>query len=526
MRRYSNLFQTVLLALLGIVLIIQLAYSLRWQITLDEAPLLYESFLMQQGRMPYRDIFDFQMPGAFLVYAALGLISGFRDLPLRIIDIVIFIALSSFTFAFMKKFGTAPALAAVFLFGLKYMQGGAYMSLQREYLLLFLIVIVLWMNLRGEANWRIRFLSGILFGIASIIKPHAAIGLLPIFFFDLADLVKQSKLTRESASSTCGSSASSEVELLDSANKVNVSPLRASALILLPLGIGFFIPILLAILWLAWTGALLPFMNIALNYWGLYSQINGYLQVTDASAKIQFTLMRLFFMDGNWVWLIPAALGVYFLPADKKRPAYLLASLALCYAIYPALSGQFFTYHYIPFVYFITALAALVMSGVQKFYFWRLMILLAVIVANIRPSSAFARQLIGVSISPINDRADEITAYLDENLQAGDTVQPLDWTGGTLLAMLRTRAPLATSYVFDFYFYHHVSDPYIQSLRADFMSELQDAKPRFIVEVTSEDKPWVTGLDTSREFPELRQFLARNYKVIISKTDYQIYERK
>ena len=90
--------------------------------------------------------------------------------------------------------------------------------------------------------------------------------------------------------------------------------------------------------------------------------------------------------------------------------------------------------------------------------------------------------------------------------------------------MLETRARLATPYVFDFYFYHHVSTPYIQSLRADFMTSLQAENPRFIIEVTAIDKPWITGPDTSREFPELRTFLNENYSVTIHKDDYTIYE--
>jgi hypothetical protein len=101
----------------------------------------------------------------------------------------------------------------------------------------------------------------------------------------------------------------------------------------------------------------------------------------------------------------------------------------------------------------------------------------------------------------------------------------LDWTGGTLLAMLETRTPIATPYVFDFYFYHHVSNPYIQSLRMDFVHQLATASPRYIVEVTSIDKPWVSGEDTTREFPELRAFLKEHYSITIQKDDYTIYER-
>ncbi|MHB8779742.1 MAG: hypothetical protein ACYC6R_18580, partial [Anaerolineales bacterium] len=199
-------------------------------------------------------------------------------------------------------------------------------------------------------------------------------------------------------------------------------------------------------------------------------------------------------------------------------------------AIYPALSGQFFPYHYIPFVYLVILLASLSISTSNHPSFTIKLLasfsLLAVILIDIRPSQTFIRQLEGKSMATSTDRADEIAHFLETNLEEGDTVQPLDWTGGTLLAMLETRAHIATPYVFDFYFYHHVSSPYIQSLRVDFMDELQKSSPRFIVEVTALDKPWVTGEDTSRDFPALRAFLDANYAVTIQKDAFMIYERR
>ena len=263
------------------------------------------------------------------------------------------------------------------------------------------------------------------------------------------------------------------------------------------------------------------------------------MEITAQSTRIPFLLTQSLKLGGHAIWLLPALIGIYLVPQQQKRQAYLLASLALCYAIYPAFSGQFFEYHYIPFVYFIVLLASLTLVSHTEslsvkhssFIFYpssfllSSFILFAIILVNLRPSPTFIRQINGRPIAKTTDRAVEIARYLEENLKDGDTVQPLDWTGGTLLAMLETRAHIATPYVFDFYFYHHVSTPYIQSLRADFMSDLQEAHPRFIVEVTAIDKPWLSGEDTTREFPELRVFLNENYSVTIQEDDYVIYER-
>ena len=510
MRRLSN----ILLVFLAALLIAQAGFSLQWPIAHDEAPLLYEAFLMHsEGRVPYRDLFDFQMPGSFAAYYLLGRLSGFSGFfRLRLLDLGILAALLTVTFLFMRRFGKPVAFAAAILFGLKYMQGGAYMSLQREYLLLGFIAFALWLYMRDALTYKRRLLIGILFGLSAVIKPHAAIGLLPILLFDITGLIQRRKLTLIKSATTS----------------------------ILPAGIGFAISILAMIVWLAATNALTPFLDIALHYVPLYAQINGQMEITASGTRIPFLLNQSLRLGGHALWIIPSLIGVYLVPQENKRQAYLLASLAACYAIYPAFSGQFFEYHYIPFIYFIVLLASLALSEPKEtqlpitnyhlpssFLFpLSSLILVAVLAVAIRPSNTFLRQIDGRPIAKTTDRATKIADYLEENMKAGDTVQPLDWTGGTLLAMLETRAPLATKYVFDFYFYHHVSTPYIQNLRADFMNELQKADPRFIVEVTAVDKPWLTGADTTREFPELRAFLKENYSVTILEDDYLIYERR
>ena len=501
---------TLVLILLAVLLIAQAAFSLQWPIAHDEAPLLYEAFLMHsEGRVPYRDLFDFQMPGSFAAYYLLGRLSGFNGFfRLRLLDLGILAALLGITFLFMRRFGKPVAFAAAILFGLKYMQGGAFMSLQREYLLLGFVALAVWLSMRDVLTYKHRLLIGILFGLSAVIKPHAALGLLPILLFDIIDLIQRRKLT-----------------LLKSATTST-----------LPIGIGFALPVLAVIAWLALTDALTPFIDIALHYWPLYAQVNGQMEITESGTRIPFLLNQSLRLGGHALWFIPALLGVYLVPQENKRQAYLLAGLAVCYAIYPAFSGQFFEYHYIPFVYFIVILASLALTEQHPLSIFQLppsflfllssLIFLFTIAVTIRPSNTFLRQIQNRPIAKTTDRAEEIASYLEENMQVGNTVQPLDWTGGTLLAMLETRAPLATKYVFDFYFYHHVSTPYIQNLRADFMDELQAANPRFIVEVIAVDKPWLTGPDTSREFPELRAFLKENYSVTILEDDYIIYEKR
>ncbi len=513
MPRRLNVF---LLGALAAFLLVQAAFSLRWQIAHDEAPLLYEAFLMQsEGRMPYRDLFDFQMPGAYAAYYVLGWLSNFGPFRLRVLDLTILAALLALTFLLMRRFGKIPAAASAALFGLMYMQGGAFMALQREYLFLPFVVAAYWIHFRREdLTARDFFLSGFLFALASVMKPHAALGFLPLAAFHMANLGKR------------------------------------TARFLLPAAAGFALPFLLVFLWLFLTNSLAPFLDIALNYWSLYSQINGEMAITPADARLSFLFAQGLELGGYGIWILPSLLGVFLVPQENKKYAYSLAGLAACYAVYPVFTGQFFEYHYIPLAYSFSLLASLALTNLQSpipnpqlpitdlqlpIFNFRLPIkkllpplssflFLAAVLVFIRPSNTFIRQIQGKPLYKTADRAALIAKYLENNLQPGDTVQPLDWTGGTLLAMLQTRAPLATEYVFDFYFYHHVSHPYIQTLRKDFLLQLNEKKPRFIVEVTAIDKPWISGEDTSREFPELRAFLNQNYSVQVKKDDFAIYQ--
>lgn len=495
MRRVVQLVMVLLAGLL----VWQAVYSLRWPIAHDEAPLFYESFLIQHyEKIPYRDIFDFQMPGSMALYSVIGGLARYNAVAIRVIDLLILAFILVVTFLSLKKFGGIPAFTACVLFGLKYLQGGPSMSLQREYLLLVFLAPAVWIALQDSRNVRRRLLLGFLFGAMVLIKPHAAIGLLPVVLFGLTDLIRRQK-----------------------------KDLRELIAAIFPYAAGFLLPLLTAFAWLAANQALAPFMDIAMHYWPLYSQINGEMMVTSDAERFLFILDQVWKLGGHGLWFVPAILSVYLLH-DLK--AYLLASLVLCYAVYPAFSGQFFPYHYIPLLYFVIVLAALSLKDVTFSRPWigyaAVVLLGSVVLWNVRPSTAFMRQLEGRRVATSSDRAEEISEFLADNLNPGDTVQPLDWTGGALLAALEARAPIATSYVFDFYFYHHVSNPYIKNLRADFMNQLQAAPPRFVIEVIAADKPWVGGEDTTRDFPELRDFLSNHYSVTIQSDDYLIHEIK
>jgi hypothetical protein len=225
------------------------------------------------------------------------------------------------------------------------------------------------------------------------------------------------------------------------------------------------------------------------------------------------------------------------------------AAPTLGFSLYPLTQGKFFFYHWVPFYYFAILLSSLGFvegSRLVKLEPIFLLLLLVLLAGNQPRNSAplgpgkILRRFYhlgrnpGATLSyihtfslapPKRGRVDEMAAFLKSRLQPGDRVQPLDWTGGALQAMLLARVRPATPFIYDVEFYHHVSNPYIQSLRRRFIAGLRLSQPRFIIEVVAADKPFVQGQDAAA-FAELSQILQSDYAVALEEKDFKIYRRK
>jgi len=295
---------------------------------------------------------------------------------------------------------------------------------------------------------------------------------------------------------------------------------------------------------------------MAVHYWPLYSQLTGPRQILSGSARIQYMIKEVLALGGNPEWLIPALLGsmsslIYAgRSSPAKRTVVLLIALTFCFGLYPLTQGKFFFYHWIVFYYFAILLSSLCFTeGSRLVTIEPLFLLILVILlagqrssdsASIGPRDTLKRfyhvvrspnatlsNISTFSLSPPKrGRVDEMAAYLKLQLQPGDRVQPLDWTGGAIQAMLLARARLATPFLYDVEFYHHVSNPYIQDLRRRFIAGLRLSKPKLIIEVLAADKPFVQDRDNTRTFEELIQILQSDYMVGLAEKDFRIYRRK
>jgi uncharacterized peroxidase-related enzyme len=493
--------------LLGVIAVL----SLRWRFQHDCPIFLYISFLIDRfGMVPYRDILDVNMPGTHAAYFLIGRLSGYTDLGARLVDLAILTAMSAMSWIWLRRLNREVAWCGAMLWGLIYLGMGPDTSLQRDYLALLPLVAGVFVgnSLRKPGvAWR-SALAGVLFGIAGTLRPHAVIGLPVVLWFEYLELREAGAIGRD---------------------------LRAPLLrMLLPAAGGFLVPMLAMVLFLWATGAWAPFLDVAANYWPLYTHLTELHETISREDRPLYLVRQFLLMGGYRALVIPGLLGLVIalrysgLNRSQKRQALLLATLTLCYSLYPVIGGQFWQYHWLPFLFFVSQLSALALVEWRERSHWiqrgAPFVLLFAIWGTELPYN-WRVILSGDELSPPKEgKVDAIATFLQENLRPGDTVQPLDWTGGAAHAMLLAKAKIATPFVYDVYFYHHVSNPYIQSLRRTFLTDMKAARPRFVVEITGEDKPWVSGADTTREFPELAALLERDYRVAVSGRGYVIYE--
>ena len=513
-------FQWALLFLLTGLLLLQAFNTLEWRMELDTPLLHYVAFLMDKHDLvPYRDVFETSMPGTFAFHYLVGKLFGYDDVAFRGVDLVLLGALLAATYVFVSRFGRSVALWAVVLFGLVYLSKGQLMSLQRDYIGVIPIAFaLLFLPARTDIVVRLpRFaFVGLLFGMSVLIKPHLGISL-PVIFGTLLVYRWHSRRRSTRDLLKCGAVC----------------------------GASFLVPVVTAVLWLAANSALGPFTSIFIDYLPLHTVMTGWQEnitgLDRASYLIEFTHKL-----GGYKTMFVCSLFAYyrvFTRSGQDRSINVsLMCLFLCtllYAVYPTLAGKFWGYHYMPFAYFCSISVGLCLFAWPRPPNSRwvsllrealpLLILLIAVTVQLDPPQYAASSVRGLrsgpeAHAPKEGRVDEIAAWLESRLQPGDSVQPLDWTGGSIQAMLLAEAKLATRFMYDYHFYHHVSSPVIQELRKLFIGQLRRASPRFVIEVFTK-KPWVSGVNSTRSFPELRRFLGAHYTVAFQGNGYLIYER-
>src|SRR5438552_2892589 len=137
----------------------------------------YAAWRIADGAVPYRDLFDMNQPGTYLVHLAVLRTLGGSDLAWRVFDLAWLVATACVIAALAAPWGALAAGSGALVFATYHLAGGAWQAGQRDFLLcLFLLLGAL-----GVARWlergRLASLvwSGAALGAGITVKPHVAL---------------------------------------------------------------------------------------------------------------------------------------------------------------------------------------------------------------------------------------------------------------------------------------------------------------------------------------------------------------
>jgi hypothetical protein len=481
------------------LLLAYLVWASRAWPLIHDAPLMhYIAWLIEQGAVPYRDAFDMNLPGAYLLHLAVLQVGGPGDLAWRLFDLAWLAATAVLLWVYCRPMSDAVAAGAgAVLFGLYHLSGGVWRAGQRDFLLCLFLLAGAYGVARGleQPDGRLALLTGgLALGAGMTVKPHAGL------FWLLCAAVA-----------------------IAGARATGSPAWRAGALVL---GGGLVMPALV-FGWLAGRGGLAPFAAVLTGYvLPLYSQVGR----TSVLAATRWHTW------GRASFGLLAALGLLGLRASTAwSPRLVLAALGALYgAAHFGLQGKGWEYQLYPLALFLCALAPAAVAsrgdgarsrhavdprGVRRavaLTAWALLVLV------LGAKGVEAREPAWIATKA--DRVAALTRDLAPLVRPGERVQVLDTAAGGIHALLRLGLRQPTRFIYDFHFFHHADDPRIRALRAELVADLVAQRPAAVV-ILEESWPEL-GYERLAAFPELARLLETSFPLAVTGPGYRIHAKR
>jgi len=481
-----------LCALTTVAALVAALASLSWRMVHDTPIVLYLSnMVVNQGAVPYRDFFDMNLPGSYLVYGLLIKVLGVSDFAVHFSNMLFLIVIGLLLVFACPKSLRLCALFGVALASLRCYQVQFAFTLQRELIALLPVSALLALGLRSKSlDAPKSILTGLLLAGLVLIKPQCILYGIPQVFLLLM---------------LCPN-------------------WRNRIYHLAVIGIAFLTPISVCIGWLAWNGAFPHFLE-TVQYWGLYGQMTFNASFLPPAERLAYTLRGIWKMASS-PYAALAILGlfvVWFKQLFPRKVCIALITLFVLTLLVPAISGQFWAYHWMPFYYFSFFLSGFMLSF-NRFFVIFVCIPIALFWISRTAVHVYRETVTTPSITlKKHDVPDIFADYLKTHAVTGDYAQPLDWTGGALHGMLIADIPLATRFPYSFYFLHSVSHPLIKKIRSEFLDSLDEKKPRFLLECI-EPVFMPNGIDTEKRFQAFEDWRDTHYRIVQENEHYRIWE--
>ncbi|PYP92090.1 MAG: hypothetical protein DMG65_05575 [Candidatus Angelobacter sp. Gp1-AA117] len=487
----DSISQFLLCGILIVSTLITVWLSWRWPIVVDAPLMQYAGFLMDHGKVLYRDIIDMNGIGApFSSRLELHLL-GYSDLGWRIYDLL-FIALGGIGIFFIcKPFGRVAVIFSTCLFAMTHIRLGMREVGQRDFQMAVLELLSAGFLLQGfrtrKPAWFIASGAAAMFGAS--IKPPGVLYVALFLVYTLAVIVSER-------------------------NRKWMWPMSFVA--------GAAVPCVLAASYLIFNGAWHPFVEIYSEFLPLYSQLGH------QSLPHLFSIVKAYIQP---LLLLIIASGLLL---TQKREGWLNQESGLVWLGSLCGLGCFlaqakgWTYQLDPFMAFAGVWCGIAVATLMRDR--RAMIRLALSLVLALWVVVWIPTFIRHTSTGRYDRKNahllesEISKLRAEGRNNG--IQVMDTSQGAVLALYDLKLVQSTGFLYDFYFYQFPDQPYVRQLRLRFLKELDAARPDLLV-ISNQSWPdprlGYTRLD---QWPDFRNSLAENYKLEVETLGYKIYVRR
>lgn len=500
----------------SVLLLLLALRSLSWRMVHDLPILHVVGWLISKGRVPYRDLFEMNLPGTWIIHVGGQWLFGADTIGVRLTDLSWLALTLTAAYVCMRCFGLG--MGSALLLGTVYLMGGPMDALQRDWLMVGPLLFAL-AGARWHAHPRMRIVQwsvgGLGLGWAMLIKPQALL-LTPLL---LGAILWEWQLTRKTAHSQ-------HTEL------PHATTLNSLVWALVVWLLAQLLPLLMAGLALFRWGALSDFVTLWTQYLGpLYAcldgdgmELEGGLGVYLSSTQL---LLQSIWHPSRMVLFGCAGLGSFMLWRSTQEAPQLRIRLGLLmlfvgYGLLHVVIGvKHWWYHWWPaYAGLLLLSTGLLLPGQWAGLRWSLFGLYASAVLGIalleRPQESKMQTL----LEPV----DVLVSTLRPQLQAGDRVQVLDTVGGGQHAAFLLGLEPATSFLYDFHFFHHREAPFIQALQQRLMRELEQQPPRWVLmwRTSWSHRQYETDLAL---FPALQTWLTAHYTQKAEHPAWIVYER-
>ena len=151
--------------------------SLGWPLIHDAPIMHYVAWLIAGGAVPYRDVFDMNLPGVYLIHWAVLAVGGPGDRAWRLFDLGWLAATCVLLFVYCRPAGDRWAAASAgALFALHHVSGGAWRAGQRDFLLCLLLLVGalgVARSLEHGGALASRLWAGLALGAGMMVKPQS-----------------------------------------------------------------------------------------------------------------------------------------------------------------------------------------------------------------------------------------------------------------------------------------------------------------------------------------------------------------